>query len=378
MDFSPLIDYIENTLRKEKNVPGCDLIIKQNHQTLFRYSSGHSDYERTTPVSCKDIYNMYSCTKPMTCTAAMQLVERNIIALDDPVAKYMPAFKDAFLMIDGKKCTPENTMTIRHLFTMSAGFDYDLNAAPIQAVIEEKPKATTIDIVNAFIRSPLKFEPGQQFMYSLCHDVLAAVVEVASGMRYSQYLKQNIWDPLGMTETCFELPQKDKHRLSALYQATGVCKYKPHPMFKREFNFTENYESGGAGLYSTVDDYSLFTDALACNGIGSTGCQILKPETIDLMRTPQFDSYLVDPSYSYNARCGYAYGLGVRTLVDKSQGQRSAIGEFGWDGAAGAYILMDPAYDLSICFAMHVRGWPHIIGAGHAHMRDLAYDILGL
>lgn len=378
MDFSPIVDYVENVLLKEKNVPGCDLKIMRDHQTLFRYSSGVSDYDGKKPVSPDDIYLMYSCSKPMTCAAALQLVEKGIIGLDDPVSKYLPAFKDAFLIKDGKKCPPENTMTVRHLFTMSAGFNYDLNAAPIKAAVAQNPDASTVDIVSAFIQSPLQFEPGQQYLYSLCHDVLAAVVVVASGMRYSQYLKQNIWDPLGMTETGFEIPEKDRHRVAALYQATGTCRYEPYSSSKREFNFTKNYESGGAGLYSTVNDYSLFSDAMACGGVGATGNRILKAETIDLMRTEQLSSYIMDPRFGCPAGAGYGYGLGVRTLVDKSDGQRSSIGEFGWDGAAGAYIMMDPKYNLSICFAMHVRGWPHIIGHGHADIRDLTYEILGI
>ena len=378
MDFSPIVHYVENVLLKEKHVPGCDVKIMCNHETLFRYYSGVSDYEGNTPLSPDNIYLMYSCSKPMTCAAAMQLVEQKIIDLEDPVSKYLPAFKDAFIIKDGKKCAPQNTMTVRHLFTMSAGFNYDLKAEPIVATVAQNPQATTYDIVSAFVQAPLQFEPGDHYLYSLCHDVLAAVVEVASGMRFSQYLKQNIWDPLGMKETGFELPEAFKPRVAALYQATGIGTYKPFDSFMRDFNFNENYESGGAGLYSTVNDYSLFADALACGGTGATGAQILKPETIDLMRSEQLGNYVMDPRFGCAAGPEYGYGLGVRTLIRKDTGARSSLGEFGWDGAAGAYIMMDPTYDLSICFAMHVRGWPNIIGHGHSHIRDLTYDILGL
>ena len=325
MDFSPVIDYVETVLRKEKMVPGCDVIITQDHKTLLRYSSGYADYQGKRPVSPADIYHMYSCSKPMTCTAAMQLVEKGIIDLEDPVSKYLPEFDNAFLIKDGKKCRPETTMTVRHLFTMSAGFNYDLNTEPIRALLAENPHATTIDVVNAFVHSPLQFEPGQQFLYSLCHDVLAAVVEVASGMRFSQYMKQNLWDPLGMKDTGFHIPVEKKHRLAALYACNAPGKYQPFAK-EWEFNLTDNCESGGAGLYSTVDDYSLFADAMACGGIGSTGSQILKAETIDLMRTEQLSNYTMDPRFGCATGPGYGYGLGVRTLIDKSEGQRSSIG----------------------------------------------------
>lgn len=376
MDFSPVIDYVEKILRKEKGVPGCDLKIMRGHETLLRYSSGVSDYQGKKPVSSEDIYWLFSCTKPITCAAAMQLVERGIIHLDDPVSKYLPEFANAFLVKDGKNVPCRNTMTVRHLFTMSAGFNYDRYTQPIRDVIGANPHAGTLDIVNALVRSPLHFEPGEKFLYSMCHDALAAVVEVVSGVRFSQYLKENIWDPLGMKETGFYVTSEKLYRLAALYSCTEPGKYSPTSTIN-DFNLTAQYESGGAGLYSTVDDYSLFADAMACGGVGATGAQILKPETIDLMRTEQLSSFTMDPQFSC-AGPGYGYGLGVRTLIDRSEGQRSSIGEFGWDGAAGAYVMIDPKYDLSIFFAMHVRGWPQLIGRGHAPIRDLTYEALGL
>ena len=377
MDFSPVIDYIENTLRKEMGVPGCDIKIMRDHETLLRYSSGTRDYENTQPVRLDDMYLLFSCTKPITCAAAMRLVEEGVIGLDDPVSKYLPEFQDAFLLKDGKPTPVQNTMTIRHLFTMSAGLDYGLRAQPIQDVLAADPNAGTVDIVKAFIRSPLQFEPGSKFLYSLCHDVLAAVVEVASGKRFSEYLQETIFEPLGMKDTTFHITDVQKQRLAAVYYSPekGVC--QPYTQ-ECDFKLSDNYESGGAGLYSTVEDYSLFADAMANGGIGITGKQILKPETIDLMRTEQLGNYTMDSRFGCAAGPGYGYGLGVRTLIDKSEGQRSSIGEFGWDGAAGSYVMIDPKYNLSIFFAMHVRAWPNLIGYGHIPLRDLTYEVLGL
>ena len=244
-------------------------------------------------------------------------------------------------------------------------------------MIAADPHAGTIDIINALVRSPLHFEPGERFLYSLCHDVLAAVVEVVSGLRFSRYMEENIWKPLGICDTGFELTQDAMSRLSALYECYAPGSIRPFGEY-RDFNLTDNYESGGAGLYSTVDDYSLFADAMACGGVGITGNQILKPETIDLMRTEQLGSFIMNPAFGCAAGPGYGYGLGVRTLIDKSSGVRSSLGEFGWDGAAGSYVMVDPAYNLSIFFAMNVRGWPTLIGCGHAPIRDLTYEVLGL
>ena len=197
-NFSPIIDYIENTLCQEKKVPGCDVKIMRGHETLLRYSAGVRDYAGTEKIRSDDIYKLYSCTKPMTCAAAMQLVEQGKIQLDDPVHKYLPEFKSAFLMEDGKQVAPEKTMTVRHLFTMSAGFNYNRDTQPIRDVIAANPNAGTMEIINALVRSPLQFEPGEKFLYSMCHDVLAAVIEVASGVRFFEYMRQNIWEPLGL------------------------------------------------------------------------------------------------------------------------------------------------------------------------------------
>lgn len=377
MDFTPVIDYVENVLRKEKGVPGCDLLICREHETLLRYKSGAADYAGKVPVSGNELYCMYSCTKPVTVAAAMQLVEQGKLRLDAPVYEYLPAYKNAFLMKDGRKVPTQKPMTVRQLFTMSAGLDYNRETKPIRQCIEKNPAAGTVEIVNAFIESPLQFEPGERFLYSLCHDVLAAVVEAVSGLRFSEYLKKHIFEPLGMRRAFFTVPDEELPHLAAQYECHEPRKIRPWTEGSG-FQLTENYESGGAGLYTCVEDYARFADAMANGGTGSSGAQILKPETIDLMRTEQLSSYAMNPQFGCAAGPGYGYGLGVRTLIDKSGGQRSSLGEFGWDGAAGAYVMIDPAQKLSIFFAMHVRGWPRLIGCGHAPIRDLTYEVLGL
>ena len=376
MDFSPLISYMEDVLHKEKNLPSCDIKIMRNHETLFRYSCGTRDYDQKEAVRKDDIYTLFSCTKPITCAAAMRLVEDGVIGLDDPVSKYLPEYKNAFLMKDGKPVPATKTMTIRHLFTMSGGLNYNKEAKPVQDVLAANPNAGTLELVNAFVRSPLEFEPGEKFLYSLCHDVLAAVVEVASGMRYSEYLKKTIFDPLGMKETKFRLKEEDKPRLAAMYYAnTEAC--NPYPQ-RCDYRLADNYESGGAGLYSTVDDYSLFADAMANGGVGITGKQILKPETIDQMRTEQLSTCTVDPTFSCNGGPGYGYAFGVRTMVDTTECKGASLGEFGWDGAAGSFVMIDPRNNLSLFFATHVLAWVYRIGRAHIPLRDLTYQCLGL
>ena len=376
MDFRPVIAYIEDVIRKEKNVPGCDLLIMKEHEILLRYKSGVSDYAGERPVQGNERYFMYSCSKPITCTAALQLAERGIIGLDDPVSRYLPEFADVFLLKDGDKVPASRVMTVRHLFTMSGGLDYDLFKEPVTALLQENPEADTIAVVSAMAKAPLLFEPGTRFEYSLCHDVLAAVVEAASGMKFSAYLNENIFMPLGMTHTGFS-PEEAKAELAAQYTCPQTGTVIPMEQ-DNNYRLSVNYESGGAGIISSIEDYAKFADAMANGGVSANGARILKPETIDMMRADQLTGFLDDPSFSCAAGPGYGYGLGVRTLIDKSQGARSSLGEFGWDGAAGSYLMMDPKTGLSIVFTMHVRNWTTCIGCGHAPIRDLTYEVLGL
>lgn len=375
MDFQPIIDLIENSFRGNMGIPSCDVRIMQDHKELFRYHSGHSDAEGRVPLDGEELYDIFSCTKPMTCTAALQLAEQGVIGLDDPVCKYLPEYKNAFVLKNKEKVTVGEKMTLRHLFMMAGGLDYDLWKAPTRELMAREPHAGTVDLVNTFVKVPLIDEPGQRFCYSLCHDVLAAVVEVASGKRFSEYLRENIWEPLGIKRTSFGFRDDGKSTLCTRYRyAEGKMEVDGNPV---AYALTDNYESGGAGITTCVYDYSLFADAMACGGVGASGNRIIKPETIDLMRTEQLSTHVSIPEPLFE---GYGYALGVRTLVNKSAGAKSPIGEFGWDGAAGSYILMDPDNRLSIFFAMNVLGWNGLMNGreGHYSLRDTTYKILGL
>jgi CubicO group peptidase (beta-lactamase class C family) len=258
---------------------------------------------------------------------------------------------------------------------MAAGFDYDLRKPPMRELLASNPNATTIEVVNSFVKSPLCFEPGEKFNYSLCHDVLGAIIEAVSGKRFSEYLKENIWQKLGMERTSFGIkPNSGAVQCARYTYANDELVYDPN---KNVFSLSDNYESGGAGISTCVYDYSLFADAMANGGVGASGERILKAETIDMMRTEQLSKHLKDPTFIFD---DYGYGLGVRTQVTKCCGSKSPIGEFGWDGAAGSYIMMDTENRLSIFFAMNVLNWPLLIDGrkGHNNLRDLTYEILGL
>ncbi len=376
MNFNGIEQYMKEFLVEEKHVPGCDVAIMKEHELCYRFSCGFSDIGRTAPVSEQDLYYLYSCTKPITVTAAMRLVEEGKLGLDTPVSEYLPAYKKVYLLCNGEHVKPNNTMTVRHLFTMTGGLDYDKDKASTRKVLEDiGDDASTRQIVDSYAESPLAFSPGDRYKYSLCHDVLAAVIEEVAGMRFSDYLSKVIFEPLGMGDTTFHPTGKQISRIAALYENNDdkIC-----PIYRKPgFYFSSNYESGGGGLVSSVNDYIRFSDTMASGGISQEGYRLLKPESIQRMQVNQLPAITTNSEFSCAAGDGYGYGLGVRTRISHLGGN-SPLGEFGWDGAAGCYVMMDPKNKLSIFFAMHLTNWPKLIGCGHAPIRDMAYDALSL
>lgn len=361
-DFTKIEQYLDQLTAL--GLPGCQVHIKKGHETLLRSRRGEGSFDSR--------YFLYSCSKVMTVTGLMRLVEQGKISLEDKVADYIPAFRDVFIEKDGIPCPPETDMTLRHLFTMTAGLDYDLQAPGILEAAG-KENAGTFDIVSAFPKKALSFSPGDKFQYSLCHDVLGAVAEKVTGLTFGGYMEKEVFAPLGMKNTSFTpggemAPQYDFD--------WDTRAFRPHPL-TCDYRLAPHYHSGGAGIISTLDDMARFAAALT-TGKGEDGYPLLSGTSICLLRTEQLTHVAQDPAFGCAMGPGYGYGLGVRTLVDKSQGQKSPIGEFGWDGAAGSFILCDKENGLSIVFTTHVLGWYGIKDLFHAPLRDGAYEALGL
>ena len=361
-------------------VPACDFVITHKGETVYRHAAGFADHAKTRPVTDRDIYQVYSVSKVTTCVCAMRLVEEGKIKLDDPVSKYLPAY--AHLTVrqkDGSVVPATKEMTIEHLFTMTGGLDYDLTAEPILRAAA-KPDASTVSVVSSFVESPLHFEPGTRYRYSLCHDVLAAVVEVVTGMPFSDYVRKNITEPLGMTDTGFHPTEAQKERFVQAHQFVhGLMTAKPMDGIRNQarFVFGPNYDSGGAGLFSTVNDQITLLTALA-NGGTWNGYRVLKPETIALMG----ENRLADtarPDFQSTRLYGYGWGLCGRAHVNKALSRaRSAEGEFGWDGAAGAFALADPTNRVAMYFGMQVLGCSYSYHKLFPDLRDLGYQLLGI
>ena len=382
MNFTKLTEFLENDVM-EMGVPGCDIAIYKDHREIYRHTVGYDNLEKKTPLKKDVLYNLYSCTKVATCTAAMQLVDSGKILITEPLSKYIPEYENMTVKYKNEDGTvgvrpAKNPILIKHLFSMSAGFNYDISSPAIKRVSEEKcGRATTLDIIRALAEEPLEFEPGTEYRYSLCHDVLGALVEVVSGMRLGDYMKKYIFDPLGMVDTSFDCTPDKYARIATEYSYDRKNKKAvevSNTSNRYRLSIGTEYQSGGAGLLSTVDDYILLADALANLGVGKNGKRILSSRAVNLMRQNQLDDFRLSQFRTKAHLMGYGYALGVRTnMLPESAGNLAPLGEFGWDGARSAYLSADPENRLAVYYGQHLDGFHEIL---HPRLRNVIYSCL--
>lgn len=378
MNFSALTAFLDQLV--DWRIPGLDCAVFVKGKPVCRYQAGYADIEAARPVIAGDLYNLYSISKLFTCTAALQLFEQGRFLMTDPVADYLPEFKDLSVQSANDAGTVALTranagIRIRDLFTMSAGLTYNLDTPAIQAVKEKsQQRCPTREIIRAIAQTPLIFEPGTHWNYSLCHDVLGGLIEVISGRKFSDYLAENIFRPLEMRDTGFRVPGEENKRMASLYRFSEIKDKAVRIPLENSYKLGGEYESGGAGLISSVDDCIRFVDTLCRKGLSQKGERILASRTVDLMRTNHLDETQLK-DFNWIQMSGYGYGLGVRTLIDPTKaGSLSPVGEFGWGGAAGAYALIDPENELSVFYAQHLLNSqePFI----HPRIRNLVYRCL--
>lgn len=371
MDFTDLKNFMDRLCAWR--IPGNAVSVCIDNKEVFSYSSGYSDLEKGIPMTSDKLINIYSCSKVATVTAALQLYEKGFFLLDDPLYDFIPEFKNVSVKGEnGDLRAPVRPITLRHLFTMTSGLTYNRTTKAIEKAREiTNGRMDTLSVVKCLAEDPLAFDPGDKWLYSLSHDVLAAVVEVISGKKFRDYMKDNIFDPLGMKDTYYH-NETLRDRMAEQYrfheavnadivtmQSLGSSSNNGGRAVNvgkgnEDFVFGPEYDSGGAGITTSVSDYSKFCSALANYGLGASGERILSKGTIDLLRSNQLSPELVK-YFNWVQLRGYGYGLGVRTLTDKAQsGTTGNTGEFGWGGAAGATVLVDPDIGLSLFYAHHM------------------------
>ena len=371
MDFTLLKDFMDRLTAWR--IPGNCVSVCMNGKEVFSYCSGYSDLENRTPMTSDRLFNIYSCSKVTTVTAALQLYERGLFLLDDPLYDFIPEYREMYVKDEnGELARAKTPITLRHLFTMTSGLTYDMDTDSFRSALAKNGgKLSTLEAMRCPASDPLSFEPGTHWQYSMSHDVLAAAVEVISGQRFADYVRDHIFLPLGMNDSCYHATPEVEARMAQQYMfvdsdETDIGKLQSSRVNAYSGGYHENYgclrreplgdefESGGAGIITSVPDYSKLCAALACGGKGANGEVILSKGTVDLLRANQIPAHIL-PDLTWEQLRGYGYGLGVRTMIDKARGGTTGnLGEFGWGGAAGATVLADPDVGLSVFYAHHM------------------------
>lgn len=383
MNFERIREEIDRMIAD--GLPEAQVIIRKDGKEVFRHIAGYSDEAKTKPARYDDIFWLYSMTKVYTMTAALRLVERGVLDIDEPIGTYLPAFKK-LTVADGDGVTElKAPLTLRRLMSMTGGFNYDTARYTQVQKLRENKNASTMELVNAFSCTPLLFQPGERFMYGYGHDIVAGVVEAVSGMSFGAFIKKELLDPIGITDMGIHMSDEQLSRLAdkwkVEYDESGRINYTIGQKSVNWLKLSEVYESGGAGLFGNAEQYIKLADALANDGVAENGYRVLKKESIDLMRTNQLgDVALAEFQGEYSRRrVGYGYGLGVRTVMDTAlAGISPSVKEFGWDGAAGSYVLIDPENHISVVYVEHVMGHTSIYDEWHPMLRDLTYECLKL
>ncbi len=374
MNFMKLENFLDST-PKLWGVPGYQCSVHISHNRVFYRADGFRDALGLMPVSESDLYWIYSVSKLFTCVAAMQLIEKGKLRLDDPVSRFLPSWASMQVLQGGQIVPCTVRPTIFHLMTMTAGLNYELKTPTFRKLAKSTMHHFTLrELADALSEPPLDFEPGAHFCYSLCHDVLGAIIEVVSGTDIESYLRENIAEPLGARDLTFFPSREQMNRLSAQYRYKPETNRTEPIIRKNRYIVAPTCASTGAGLCAGINEIALLADALANGGVGATGKRILNESSIQRMAkdslTPMqkkdFHTMKPDP---------YSYGLGVRVLTRSERG--APAGEFGWDGAAGSYVLIDPVRQLSLVYTQHILDHGPVYSEIQPALRDALYEAVG-
>lgn len=341
----------------EGEVAGANLLVLKEGRQIVYAQAGYANVEEGKPFERDTICRIYSMSKPVTAVAAMILMERGVLDLGIPVANIIPAYRDLKVWENGKKVQPRRSLLVRDLLSMTSGLSYpamDDSGQEVARVFEEADRRlygddpmTTLELAEKLAGCGLAFHPGEKWMYGTSADVLGAVIEVLSGMPYGEFLRKEIFQPLGMADTGFYVPAEKQHRLAAVYEQGHNG--KPFVTNNLAICYTMHREpafhSGGAGLVSTVDDYSKLAQSLLGHGK-----QILKPETIRFMTNAKLLPWQQDSLWrSWESMYGYTYGNLMRILTEPGMAMLNGWqGEYGWDGWLGTYFCNSPENDVTV------------------------------
>ncbi len=356
-------------------LPCAQVQVWRRGKLAYDTTLGLADRERGTPLKADSLFRIYSMTKPVTSVAFMMLVEEGLVALDEPVAKYIPEWAGLGVFAAGTDAgwattPPSRPMLIIDLLRHTSGLTYgfqmqgNIDAAYRKLKVAEDLRYGTLDEFIAKLATiPLQFSPGEAWNYSVSTDVLGYLVGKISGVPFARFLQERIFGPLGMTDTSFTVPADKAGRLTACYAAgvlgsksvlQGAPKLQDDPAVSPYLAETQ-FHSGGGGLVSTADDYMRFARMLL-NGGELDGARLLGPKTIQLMASNHLPggkdlTQMSKSLFSEATYAGVGFGLGFGVTIDPAATMLAGSkGDFFWGGAASTFFWVDPVEDLAVVF----------------------------
>lgn len=379
----------------QRKYAGCSALIAQGGDEVFYHDCGLRDVENGAPWTRDTVARIYSMTKPITSVAMMMLVERGLVHLDAPISDFIPEFANSRCLRDGasdlsqtEPCAPP---TLHQLLTHTSGVTYSFNPGLVpQAMADGKldfwPGSRSLaEVAAALSELPLVFRPGTRWEYSVGIDLIGRVIEVISGKSLETFFIDEIFDPLGMTETRFSIPESTEDRFASLYTPLSGNSFDLNSAEKSEetLNLADSLaktpfkaskmHSGGGGLLGTIDDYLKFTEMLRCGGKG-----LLSPQTINFMMRNHLGGDIASmgpSSFAEQPMQGMGFGIGGAVALDPARaGVPGSVGDFSWGGMASTFFWIDPVHDLSAIFFTQLS--PSSSYPSRAQMKALVHGAL--
>src|ERR1700744_4794399 len=368
-----ITDPLERNYISSGKIAGCQVAVARHGHLAYFRSFGQMDRERGKAMSDDAIFRIYSMRKPITSVALMSLYERGYFQLNDPVSRFFPAWKQQQVWVSGRGAdmkpeAPTRPVTMRDMLCHTGGLTYGsalvalgaedsghaVDAAYAEHGVRRGKGEDLMQFMDKLAKVPLRYQPGERWMYSLSTDVCGALVEKISGQRFDKYLAETIFEPLGMKDTSFVVAPEKTDRFCANYRRAADKSLQLIPDADRDYLSEPSFFSGGGGLTGTTEDYLRFCEMVRRGG-ELDGARILGPRTISLMRQNHLKggkdlTQMAIGGFSETANEGVGFGLGFACTLDTVKSGSIAAGDFYWGGAASTIFWVDDAEDLSVVF----------------------------
>ena len=384
-----ITDHLDKNYIAPGKIAGCQTLVARHGHVAYFKSQGLMDRERRKPMTDDTIFRLYSMTKPITSVALMTLFEQGHFQLNDPVTRFIPSWRDHKVWVSGEggsmeTVAPARPMTMRHVLSHTGGLTYGATNHPVDRAYREAGVGrgtgeTLSGFVDKLAKVPLRYQPGERWMYSLSTDVCGYLVEAISGKTFDQYLQETIFDPLDMKDTSFMVVPRKADRFAANYerQADKSLKLIDDPE-RSNYLKQPTFFSGGGGLTGTTADYLRFCEMLRRGG-ELDGVRILGPRTIELMHLNHLAggkdlSEMAIGAFSETAYEGVGFGLGFAMTLGQVEAGALGGGDYYWGGAASTIFWVDPNEDLVVVFMTQLM--PSATFNFRGQLRNIIYSAI--